>query len=76
MRICVFHLELMKNPTMLASQVRDLAFPFVELTKCHWIAVECRKASPIFENRIGQQVRIALASQREGLTVCPAQFFK
>src|SRR5262249_29288035 len=75
-RICVLHFELMKNPTMLARHVRDLAFPFVELTKCHGIAIECRKASSIFENRIRQQVCVALTSRRESLTFGPAQFFK
>ena len=75
-RIGVLHLELMKNPSMLARQVGDLAFPFVELTKCHRIAVQCRKAAPIFENRIRQQVRVALAGRREGLAFRPAQFFK
>src|SRR6185436_8730535 len=66
----------MENLTVLARGLGDLAFPLVELTKCHRIAVEGRKAAAIFEYRKRQEIRVATACGPEFQTFHAGQFFK
>src|SRR5947207_3787405 len=64
-RARVFHLEPMQSVSVLAREFVDLPFPFVELTKCHWIAVQPGQASSILEDEFGDESRIHLAERCE-----------
>src|SRR6185295_12846019 len=55
----------MQSLPVLSSKIGDLAFPLIELTKCHRIAIECRKAAAVFEDRIRDEVGIYPASRRK-----------
>ena len=65
LRVRVFHFEPVHGLAVLAREVIGLALPFVKLTKRHRVATECRKAAAVFENRMGEKVRIKPARRGE-----------
>jgi len=76
MRRGVLQFELMQGLAMLPGEIGYLTFPFLDLPKCHYIAVECRKASSIIENRVRQQFGVTAAGRCENRSVGPAQLVK
>src|SRR5437870_4234709 len=75
-RAGVLQFELVENLTVAASQIRSLAFPLVELTERHGIAVERRKTAAIFKDGVCQQIRIKAACGCEGRPIGALQLLK